>query len=97
MRWMVIAVAIDKSNLEEALLKFFYGECSPEELSEVQEELCTNEECHKYLEKVSELLRLLRSSSEESETPVDWDEVKERYNRLVEIVARANVTWKTRT
>ena len=94
---MVIIVAIDKSNIEEALLKFFYGECTPEELREVQEELCTNDDCHEYLEKIGELLRLLRSSSEESVTPLDWAEVKERYNRLVGIVERGKVTWTTQT
>lgn len=76
-----------QAHIEETLLKFFYGECTMEELKLVHKELCDDDKCHEYLQKVRELLRVLRESeASEAGSPASWDDVKGAFEQVSRIL-----------
>lgn len=77
------------AHLEESLLKFFYGECSIDELKEIHRELCDSEECHEYLDSIAELLSLLKSTEEAAVVErVSWDDLKCKFDRVISVIEK---------
>jgi hypothetical protein len=77
------------AHIEESLLKFFYGECTVDELKDIHRELCDSEECYEYLESIAELLRLLKSAEEAAKTEqVNWDNLKSKFNRVLSVIEK---------
>ena len=72
-------------RVEEALLKFFYGECSAKEFEELNEELGDSDECRSYLEQVSELLHFLKSADAGvKDKSLDWDQLKSKFDGVLD-------------
>lgn len=75
-------------HIEETLLKFFYGECTVEELKLIHKELCNNDNCHEYLQKVRELLLVLREIEiAEEGRKADWEDVKGAFEQVSKILS----------
>ena len=74
-------------HIEETLLKFFYGECSIDELKRVHRELCDDDACHEYLQKMRELLSVLREAEEAGERePASWEEINGAFEQVSKLL-----------
>ncbi len=75
-------------HIEETLLKFFYGECTVEELKLIHKELCSNDNCHEYLQKVRELLLVLREIETADEVgKAGWEDVKGAFEQVSKLLS----------
>lgn len=75
------------AHIEESLLKFFYGECTMDELKEIHRELCDSEECHAYLDSIAELLHLLKKAEDTSKVDqVRWEDLKNKFDKVIAII-----------
>jgi hypothetical protein len=75
-------------RVEEALLKFFYGECSVDELQAIHREICDSDECQRYLEQVRDLLYFLKSAeSAQQEKSVNWDDLRSKFDKVLTLLA----------
>ncbi|MEP0814548.1 MAG: hypothetical protein HRF49_07780 [bacterium] len=76
-----------KKELEEKIIKFLCGECDDEaELREVHRRLFADDECLEYLLATGRVMREIRECEEDAGEPVDWDELKEKFNRLAKLL-----------
>ncbi len=75
------------AHIEESLLKFFYGECTMDELKEIHRELCDSEECHTYLNSIADLLHLLKKAEDSSIVDqVRWEDLKNKFDKVLAVI-----------